>query len=161
MRQAPEKAVWTPRRLAALSAIIVIWFALATYIGGSHLLANANGAFIAPIALTAFVPVAVFLGAYFLILRFRHFVHSQDITTLTMLQHWRVVGFAFLVLYAYGVLPGVFAWSGGLGDIAVGLAAPYIMLRLRSDANYATSKGLVRYHLLGRLILLSLSQQPA
>ncbi len=151
MKTTPDERIWTGNRYFALFAIIVVWFALAAYIGGSHVLANANGAFIAPIALTAFVPVAIFLCTYYFIPGFRHFVHSQDIATLTMLQHWRVVGFAFLVLYAHGVLPGLFAWGGGLGDVAVGLAAPYIMLRLRSDANYATSKGLVRYHLLGLL----------
>ncbi|MCP5083018.1 MAG: hypothetical protein GY948_15135 [Alphaproteobacteria bacterium] len=151
METTPETEVWNGRKVTALFAVLAVWFALAAYIGSSYLLANASGAFVAPIAMTAVVPVAVFLGSYFLIPAFRQFVHSQDIATLTMFQHWRVVGFAFLVLYAYGVLPGLFAGGGGLGDVAVGLAAPFIMLRLRSDASYATSKGLVRYHLLGLL----------
>ena len=98
-----------------------------------------------------FGPVMAFLTLYLLSGGFRRFVLAQDIETLTMLQHWRVLGFAFLPLYFYGVLPGVFAYPAGLGDVAVGLAAPLVILRLRRDPGYATSTGLVRFQYLGLL----------
>lgn len=43
-------------------------------------------------------------------------------------QFYRVLGVVFLVLYAMGQLPGAFALPAGLGDIAVGLAAPAVGL---------------------------------
>jgi hypothetical protein len=41
-------------------------------------------------------------------------------------QLYRAMGVIFLVLYAGGRLPGLFAWPAGVGDILVGLLAPTI-----------------------------------
>lgn len=41
-------------------------------------------------------------------------------------QLYRALGVIFLVLYASGKLPGLFAWPAGAGDIAVGLLAPIV-----------------------------------
>ncbi len=49
------------------------------------------------------------------------------------------------------MLPGVFAWPAGLGDVAIGLAAAFVIARLGRDPAWATSAGLVRIHLLGLL----------
>jgi hypothetical protein len=43
---------------------------------------------------------------------------------------FRVAGVAFLVLMALGHLPALFALPAGLGDIATGIAAPLVALRL-------------------------------
>ena len=120
-------------------------------IGTGHILTNDGASLMAPIAVTAFVPVAAFIGLYAGSAAFRRFVLAQDIETLTMLQHWRIIGFAFLPLYFYGALPGFFALPAGFGDVAIGLAAPLVVMRLRRDPAYATSAGLVRYHYLGLL----------
>jgi len=42
----------------------------------------------------------------------------------------RVAGVAFLLYLALGHLPALFAWPAGLGDIAAGIAAPLVALRL-------------------------------
>ena len=146
-----QPVIWTTGRQTALAAIIAIWFAAAVYIGVEHLLQNTGGSLLAPIAVTAFVPVMAFLAFYQFSGGFRRFVLAQDIETLTMLQHWRIIGFVFLPVYFYGALPGLFAFAGGLGDIAIGLVAPLIVMRLRRDPDYATSSGLVRYQYLGLL----------
>jgi hypothetical protein len=143
--------VWTAGRLVTLLSILIIWFVAAAIIGDQALLPNTDNSLLAPIAITSVIPVAVFLGLYGVSSRIRSFVLAQDIVTLTMLQHWRVVGFGFLMLYAFGALPGLFAWPAGLGDVAIGLAAPFVLLRLRRDPAYATSSGLVRYQYLGLL----------
>lgn len=134
-----------------LAGLLLAWFAVAWVIGTQHLAVNQTGGFFAPIAITAAFPVLAFLVAYALSTRFRAFVLSQDIQTLTMLHHWRVVGFVFLPLYFFGVLPGLFAWPAGVGDVAIGLAAPFIVARFARDPDFATSPGLVRFHLLGLL----------
>lgn len=41
-------------------------------------------------------------------------------------QLYRALGVIFLVLYAAGTLPGLFAWPAGVGDIAIGLLAPVV-----------------------------------
>ena len=43
-------------------------------------------------------------------------------------QLYRALGVIFLILYAAGHLPGLFAWPAGVGDIAVGLLAPVVGL---------------------------------
>ena len=61
----------------------------------------------------------------------------------------RVIGVAFLIALALGKLPAVFALPAGLGDIAVGLSAPFIARRLaRGDRS-----GAVWFTVLGRLAL--------
>jgi hypothetical protein len=142
----PSGTVW-----AGLSGLLLVWFAAAYVVGVERLLPNEGSALIAPIALTAVIPVAAFLAIYALSSRVRGLILSQDIRTLTMLQHWRVIGFAFLPLAFFGVLPGLFAWPAGLGDVAVGLAAFFVVARIGRDPAWATSAGLVRFHLLGLL----------
>jgi hypothetical protein len=151
MTDTNETIIWTTGRKIALGTLLAVWFAAAAYIGGSHLLVNTGGSLFAPIAATAFVPVMAFLALYQFSGGFRRFVLAQDIETLTMLQHWRVLGFTFLMLYFYRALPGVFAFPAGLGDVAIGLATPFVILRMRRDPNYATSAGLVRFQYLGLL----------
>ena len=146
-----ETIVWTTGKKTALAVILTVWFGAAAFIGVEHLLLNSAGSPLAPIALSAAIPVLAFLALYWVSGPFRHFVLAQDIETLTMLQHWRVLGFAFLPLYFYGALPGLFAWPAGLGDVALGLTAPLVILRLRRDPEYATSTGLVRFQYLGLL----------
>jgi hypothetical protein len=58
-----------------------------------------------------------------------------DLRLLTALQGGRVIGFVFLALYAHGLLPGLFAWPAGLGDVLVGGAAPFVLLaQIQQDA---------------------------
>jgi hypothetical protein len=58
---------------------------------------------------------------------------------------WRITGVMFLTVMALGDLPAVFALPAGLGDIAIGVAAPFIARRLAGGSR----SGAVRFHLLG------------
>jgi hypothetical protein len=146
-----ENYEWRTGRRVALAVVLLSWFGAAYYIGAARLLVNMQGEFMAPIAITAVVPVALFFTFYALLPKFRKAVLAQDIAVLTALQNWRVIGFAFLPLYAHGVLPGLFAWPAGLGDVAIGLAAAFMVVRLRRDPDFARSPGFVRFNLLGML----------
>jgi hypothetical protein len=68
-------------------------------IGTELTLTNDQASLFAPIALTATVPVTSFLIMSGWWAPFRNFVLPQDVATLTMLQHWRVMGVSFLLLY--------------------------------------------------------------
>ncbi len=53
-------------------------------------------------------------------------------------QHWlvgvqlyRTVGAIFLILYATGKMPGLFAWPAGLGDVLTGVLAPVVAIAYR------------------------------
>jgi hypothetical protein len=65
-------------------------------------------------------------------------------------QTFRVVGVVFLILMVTGDLPAVFALPAGLGDIAIGIAAPFVARRLRRDPSWS---GAVAFNLLGILDL--------
>jgi len=143
--------VWTTARKAGLAGLLSLQFAVAYIIGTKGLLTNDQSSLFAPIAVSVITPVALFLSAYAVSTRFRAFVLSQDLRLLTMLQHWRVIGFVFLALYAFDVLPGLFAWPAGIGDVAMGLAAVFIVARIDRDPDFVRSSGFVRYNLLGLL----------
>jgi hypothetical protein len=62
----------------------------------------------------------------------------------------RVVGVLFLIVMAQGHLPAAFALPAGLGDIAIGVAAPLVARRLARDSGHT---GAVRFNVLGILDL--------
>lgn len=141
--------IWTPMGLTGLAVLLSAWFAGAYVLGVERILENHGQSFFAPVALSAVVPVVTFLALYRFWPAFKNFVLSQDIITLSLLQLWRVMGFGFLTLYYYDVLPGLFAWPAGLGDVAVGMMAAVIFYRLARNPKMVTSTQLVRFHLLG------------
>lgn len=102
--------------------------------------AGARGAFLSspsqpplPLVLAILGPPLVFAGAYRWSRRWRAFALSIDLRWLIAVQGWRVIGAMFLVLYMYGLLPGLFAYPAGLGDLAVGLSAPFVMLAVEQE----------------------------
>ena len=97
-------------------------------------------------------PVIVFLIAYRLSSAVREFALMADLPLVTATQAWRFGGFAFLALYAYGVLPGYFAWPAGLGDMAIGAAAPWMLVGLVRDPGFAASRRFVFWNVLGSWI---------
>lgn len=144
-----QNSPWTIKAIVVTTGLLFIQFTAAYVIGSGHLLTNGGGIPFPPIAITAVIPVVGFLAAYILIPTFREFVLAQDIRTLTMLQLWRVVGFVFLPLYAFQVLPGLFTLPAGVGDVVVGLLAFFVVGKIDRDPDFATSSGLVGFHVLG------------
>ena len=151
MTQSANTPLWTPRRKVILAALLAMQLAAAYYVGTGHLLTNEARSLLPPIGVTVTVPVVLFLAAYALSQRFRTFVLAQDIRRLTMLQHWRVMGFAFLLLYAFNVLPGLFALPAGIGDVAVGLAATFMIAHIDRNPHFVTSNGFVLFNIAGLL----------
>ena len=140
---------WSFSTKATLAVVLTVWFALAAAAGTSGIFTAGPDQVFRPVLLSVVVPIAVFLGVFAASPTFRGFVMSWDIRFLTMLQIWRVVGFAFLPLYAFGVLPGLFAWPAGLGDVAVGLTAPLVVLALMRRPEFARSGRFIVWNLLG------------
>ena len=146
-----ETSVWTGNWKAAVGAALFAFLAAAIVIGTGGYLTNPGASLILPIGVTAVVPVALFLATFAASARFRGFVLAQDPRILTMMHLWRVVGFIFLLLYAVDTLPAVFAIPAGVVDVAIGVAAIFIVARMERDPSFVRSKGFARFHLLGLL----------
>lgn len=128
---------------------LAAWFALALYAVLAGWLRAEPGA-ASPLLLVAVVgPPLLFLGACRASSGLRAFAQSLDIRLLVAMQGWRVLGGMFLVLYVFGMLPGFFAFPAGLGDVAIGVTAPWIVLALLRRPAFAASRGFVVWNLLG------------
>ena len=118
------------------------------------------GAFVSPlgtiplrIVIAVAAPLIVFFAVYSMSAALRTFVLEIDVALATALQAWRFGGFTFLALYAHGVLPGIFSWPAGLGDMAIGVTAPWVAFALGRQSDFVTSRLFVVWNLLGILDL--------
>ena len=143
----------TPAVTKIVVALLAVWLALVTFLAGHGNLVAPAGTPPIPIVLTVILPIAVFLGAFRLSKNFREFVMTFDLRLAVMIHAWRFAGFGFLALYANGVLPGIFAWPAGVGDMAVGITAPRILFALIQRPGFAASKSFITWNLFGILDL--------
>jgi hypothetical protein len=138
---------------AFIAAFFAAWLALVMFLG-------ARGAFVArpgapPLGLLIglVAPLSLFLVAYRTLPAVREFILSADLRLIVGIQAWRWAGFGFLSLYTYKVLPGIFAWPAGLGDMAIGVTAPLVLAALLRRPDFAASKRFVLWNLSGILDL--------
>ena len=124
------------------------------------LILGSNGAFVGapgspPIGLLIgfATPIAAFLIAFRASIAFRTFVLNFDPRVLVAMQAWRSGGLTFIALYVHGVLPGYFAWPAGLGDMAIGFTAPWILTSLMQSRDFSSSRTFIAWNLLGLLDL--------
>lgn len=151
MNTQQNPVIWTPGYKLVFAILLAFQVGVAYVIGAGHWLSNDDQSLIPPIGITAVIPVAAFMLSYWLLPSFRSFVLAQDIRLLTAIQLWRVVGFAFLLLYALNFLPPLFALPAGLGDAAVGLMAFYVLSKMDRDPGFVTSSGYVSFQFIGLL----------
>jgi hypothetical protein len=81
-----------------------------------------------PVAVIGFLGLLLALGRIPVVAR--ALAAPGTVNRLELPHFFRVEGVAFLIIMALGHLPALFALPAGLGDIATGLAAPLIALRL-------------------------------
>lgn len=118
-----------------LSALLLaVWFLIALVAGMAGVFEPTPSRPPLSLLLAVAGPPLVFLLGYRASRRFRDFVLRIDLRLLIAVQAWRVLGGMFLFLYAFGLLPGVFAFPAGLGDLAVGLATPFVLLAMVRSA---------------------------
>ena len=129
--------------------VLALWFALSFALGASGAFINRLGT--PPLALLAavMVPTALFLAAYWISRSFHEFVLAADVSLLTATQSWRFAGVGFIALNLLGFLPSYFAWPAGLGDMAIGVTAPWVALALGRNARFASSKTFVAWNVFG------------
>ena len=129
------------------------WLALVFVLGARGVFVASPGAPPLGLLIGLVGPLTLFLLAYFTIRPLRDFVLSADLRLIVGMQAWRWAGFGFLTLYTYRVLPGIFAWTAGLGDMAVGITALLVLASLLRQPSFAAGKRFVAWNLLGILDL--------
>ena len=107
---------------------LALWLGLIAFLGYQGAFVASAGSPPLPIFLGFAIPLAVFFAAYFGWSAFRTFILGADLRLVAAMQAWRWAGLGFLSLYANGILPGIFALPAGLGDMAIGFSAPWIVL---------------------------------
>ncbi len=136
-----------------VGAVLLLWLVLTFILGAGGSFVRQPGAPPLPILAGALVPILVFLAAFRFSGSFRDFIMAIDLQTAAAIQAWRFAGFVFIALYAYDVLPGSFAWPAGLGDMAIGITAVWVMVALRERKDFARSRVFLIWNLLGVLDL--------
>ncbi len=136
-----------------IAVVLAVWLGLVFILGARGAFVRPPGTPPLPLLLGVLVPIIVFLAAFRMLRDFQEYVLALDLRLVTAIQAWRFAGLGFLALYTHGVLPGSFAWPAGLGDIAIGVTAPWVVLALIRHSEFAASKPFVWWNLLGILDL--------
>jgi len=143
LRRALARAAWpeTDRSQAfwGLSAILIGWFAVAAVM-------SIAGVYQRPVAGIPSVPIglltpivlglALFLSSPLL----RRVLAIIPNSWLVGVQFYRALGVIFLILYAGGHLPGLFALPAGIGDVLVGILAPFAAAAYARSPQSAVSR---------------------
>lgn len=100
-----------------------------------------------------FIPIIVGVSILTRSINFQKIVDSIPQYWLIGAQITRVMGVAFLVLYARGLMPAEFAIPAGVGDIVIGATAPFMALIL--FLNLPFGRGLaIAWNIVGSLELI-------
>jgi hypothetical protein len=137
----------------AVSTAVTVWLLLVLSFGAAGAFVSPPGTPPLPIAIGVAVPLVLFFASLRLSQSFRAFVLSLDLRLIAGMQAWRWAGLGFLSLYAHKVLPAVFALPAGLGDMTIGVTAPWIILALTREPGFAASGTFIRWNVLGILDL--------
>jgi hypothetical protein len=133
----------------SVALVLSAWFVLVGSLGAAGIFIARPGSPPVAIAIAVAAPVLLFFVWLRLSQSFRDFVLSLDLRLIAAIQAWRWAGLGFLALYAHRILPAMFALPAGLGDMAVGFAAPWMVLALVRRPAFATSPAFIRWNMLG------------
>lgn len=124
----------SPERSVARTVIAVLlaWLAVDVALGALGTFAASPTTWVPFIALGIAVPIVAGVALLTRPGAVQDFIDSIPLQRLIGVQVYRAAGVIFLIAWASGRMPGVFALPAGIGDIAVGVAAPFVAARVRS-----------------------------
>jgi hypothetical protein len=128
---------------------LAVWFGLVFFLASQGAFVGRAGSPPLPIFFGVAIPLALFFALYFGLKSFPDFILGADLRFVAAIQAWRWGGLGFLSLYANGILPGLFALPAGLGDMAIGFSAPWIVLSLIRNPSFATSRRYMIWNIFG------------
>jgi uncharacterized membrane protein len=118
--------------MVALGLGLLAWLAIALLLGFRGFFEARSSARFPHIAL-GFAPILGGLAAYVTFKPIRDVVRAAPPHLVLGIQAYRILGFVFLVLFAKGRLPGIFALPAGVGDMIVGVTAPLVAFLVWKD----------------------------
>lgn len=134
-----------------VGALLAVWLAAAAATGGADVFLGRAGDAVPAIAGGVLIPIVAGL----LITRIPAvrdaLAAPRVVALLTLANLWRVVGFTFITLYLQNRLPAHFALPAGIGDVIIGLAAPFVAYALWKRP--ASRRPAIVFHALGLLDL--------
>ena len=142
-----------PRIGSFIAFSFAAWLALILFLGARGAFVGAPGAPPLALLIGLLAPLGLFLLGYRYVRPLREFILSADLRVIVGIQAWRWAGLGFLTLYSYRILPGVFAWPAGLGDMAIGVTSPLVLAALLRQPGFAASKRFIAWNLSGILDL--------
>ena len=140
-----------PMNGQSLIAILAVWLAAVLILGASGAFLGAPGRPPLLVFAAAVMPITLFGIAMRTSQAFREFLLALDSRLIVGIQGWRYAGFGFVALYANQVLPGLFAWPAGLGDMAIGMVAPWWIVALSRNPDAVASRRFKLWNVLGIL----------
>jgi hypothetical protein len=122
-----RRNVWLAVMIPFTLWLAVVWSAA---IGGAF---KPGGAAIPLLPIAALGPVVLGLPILLRSRRIGEVLDAMPASWIVALQVLRVNGFVFLIAWASGTAPGVFALPAGIGDVLTGLLALPVAMSLGSD----------------------------
>lgn len=129
------------RDALTVAAALGAWLAVAVALAGAGVF-RARDTTALPMILGVGLPLAAGVSFVLLAPAARRLARAVHPAWAIALQTPRVIGFVFLALMAQDRLPAVFALRAGWGDIAVGAAAPLVVLAYLSGRSWAPWLGI-------------------
>jgi hypothetical protein len=129
LRSALSTAGWPPaerrRAIGEIMALLAGWFLIAFFLSWLGLF-QGQASHPPTIQYGVLIPIIVGVALFRWWPTLRRVIDAVPQQWIVGLQLYRAMGFTFLALLAAGLLPGVFAWPAGSGDVLVGLLAPLV-----------------------------------
>jgi hypothetical protein len=129
LHSALKRAGWQTgdrrKTVSVSTTLLLTWFFTALWLTRSGFFRGSSSR-IPTIQYGVLIPIIVGLALFWRWPALRRVVESIPQQWLVGVQVYRALGLIFLVLYAAGRLPGLFALPAGIGDVLVGLFAPVV-----------------------------------
>jgi hypothetical protein len=133
----------------AVEVTLGAWLAGVLTLGAIGAFTRAPGSLPLPVFAGVVTPLIAFAIALRASQAFRDFVLALDLRLIAAVQAWRFAGLGFIALYANHVLPGLFAWPAGVGDMAIAMVAPWYAVALANNPATAASARFKLWNTLG------------
>ena len=123
------------RIVSILGIVLFGWLVLALFLAWQGIFRSALNQEVPYIALAIGIPILVAALFIWGSKQIREIIAAVAQSQLVAFQFYRVLGVTFLVLYAAGQLPGIFALPAGCGDVMIGLSALMVGARAARGDN--------------------------
>lgn len=140
----PNKRRWTIS--ISIAVILLAWFSFVVFLGKAGIFAI--NPLVAPFILIGFIVLFGVLQKVYASKSVQRIADAVPQHWLVAIQTYRIVGVGFLILMAQGFLPAEFALPSGIGDIIVGITAPFVAILLYLKKPYAKKVG-IAWNILG------------